>query len=187
MIASKLTNFWASGDAGDRRLIVKYAILTAAVFLPLVWAFLSVRNVYPIPSWNLMMAGGDLERGHTYCILRGETVSGETINIPPIGLTNAMYSRTWSMVNATINNQSFKLASIHPANAELIQHAGGVEKLPAGARIPDLLETWGRLYNERLPGSSPQRLKSIRLDRYRWEGGSYSNYQNFIESWRKEL
>lgn len=182
MIASKLTNFWASGDRG---LIVKYAILTAAVFLPLVWAFLSVRNVYPIPSWNLMMAGGDLERGHTYCILRGETVSGETIDIPPIGLTNAMYSRTWSMVNATINNQSFKLASIHPANAELIQHAGGVDKLPAGARIPDLLETWGRLYNEQAPETL--RLKAIRLDRYRWEGGSYSNYQNFVETWRKEL
>lgn len=184
MIVSKLTNFSAPGDRG---LIFKYAILTAAIFLPLVWAFLSVRNLYPIASWNVMMAGGDPERGHTYCILRGETVSGETIDIPPIGLTNAMYSRTWTMVNATINNQSFKLPSLHPRNAELIQNVGGVDKLPAAARIRDLLETWGRLYNERLPDSSPQRLKAIRLDRYRWEGGNYSNYENFIESWRKDL
>ena len=134
-----------------------------------------------------MMAGGDLERGRSYCILRGETVSGQAVDIRPIELTNALYSRTWTMVNATIANQSFRLASIHPANAELLRSAGGVENLPPGARIPDLLETWGRLYNDRLPASSPTRLKTIRLDMYRWEGGSYSNYDNFIESWRKEL
>lgn len=185
MIASKVTNFSAPAE---RRLAIKYAILTAAIFLPLFWAFLSVRNLYPFTAWNVMIgSGGDLERGHNYCILRGETVSGETIDIPAIGLTNAMYSRNWTMVNATINNQSLKLTSIHPRNAELIQQAGGVDKLPAGARIPDLLETWGRLYNQRLPEASPQRLKAIRLDRYRWEGGSFSNYQNYIESWRKEL
>jgi hypothetical protein len=168
-------------------LVVKYAILTAAIFLPLIWAFLSVRNLYPFTAWNVMMAGGDLERGRNYCILRGETVSGATIDIRPIELTNALYSRTWTMVNATLANQSFKLASIHPENVELIARAGGVENLPPGARIPDLLETWGRLYNDRLPASSPQRLKAIRLDMYRWEGGSYSNYDNFIQSWRGEL
>ena len=184
MIVSRLTNFSASGD---RVLFIKYVVLTVAIFVPLIWAFLFVRNLYPIAAWNVMMAGGDLDRGHTYCILRGETVSGETIDIAPIELTNALYSRTWTMVNATIANQSFKLSSLHPANAELIRQLGGVENLPSGARIPDLLETWGRLYNERLPESSPQRLKAISLDRYRWEGGSYSNYQNFIESWRKDL
>jgi hypothetical protein len=173
--------------SGSRALTIKYAILTAAIFLPLIWAFASVRNLYPIASWNVMMAGGDLERGRSYCILRGETVSGETIDLRPIQLTNAMFSRTWTMVNATITNQSFKLASIHPANAELIRQAGGVENLPPGARIPDLLETWGRLYNDRLPPSSTARLKAIRLDMYRWEGGTYSNYDNFVQSWRKDL
>ena len=169
-------------------MIVKYAILTATIFLPLIWAFLSVRNLYPIAAWNVMMAGGDLERGRSYCILRGETVSGETVDVRPIELTNGLYSRTWTMVNATIGNQSFRLASIHPANADLLNKAGGVvENLPPGARIPDLLETWGRLYNDRLPASSPERLKSVRLDMYRWEGGTYSNYDNFIESWRKDL
>lgn len=182
MIVSRLTNF---STPAERLLFAKYVILTAAIFVPLILAFLFVRNLYPVPAWNVMMAGGDLERGHTYCILRGETVSGETIDIAPIKLTNALYSRTWTMVNATIANQSFKLTSIHPANAEMIREVGGVENLPAGARIPDLLETWGRLYNERV--AEPQRLKAIRLDRYRWEGGSYSNYQNYVESWRKDL
>lgn len=184
MIISKLINFSAPNE---RRLIVKYAILTLAIFVPLFWSFLFVRNVYPITAWNVMMAGGDLERGRSYCILRGETVSGETVDIPPIKLTNALYSRTWTMVNATIANQSFKLTSMHPENAELLRHFGGVENLPPGARLPDLLEAWGRLYNDRLPESSPQRLKAIRLDMYRWEGGSYSNYDNFVESWRKQL
>ena len=185
MTTSKPTNFSAQRD---RRLIVKYAILTAVIFLPLILSFAYVRNLYPFTAWNVMMAGGDLERGRSYCILRGETVFGETVEIYPIELTNGLYSRTWTMVNATIANQSFRLASVHPANAEMLNKAGGaVENLPPGARIPDLLETWGRLYNDRLPASSQQRLKSIRLDMYRWEGGSYSNYDNFIESWQKDL
>ena len=188
MTVSKPTNFSAPGDPRvSRGLIVRYAVLTLAIFLPLIWAFLSVRNVYPIAAWNVMMAGGDLERGRNYCILRGETVAGETVDIRPIELTNALYSRTWTMVNATIGNQSFRLASIHPENVELLGKVGGVENLPPGARIPDLLESWGRLYNDRLPADAPQRLKAIRLDMYRWEGGSYSNYDNFIESWRKDF
>ena len=134
-----------------------------------------------------MMAGGDLERGRSYCILRGETVSSETVEIRPIKLTNALHSRTWTMVNATIGNQSFKLASIHPDNEELVRQFGGVEYLPPGVRLPDLLYVWGNLYNDQLPASSPQRLKAIRLDLYRWESGSYSDYDKFIESWRKEL
>ncbi len=184
MTTFKLTNF---SLPGERRLLVKYIVLTAAIFLPLIWAFLFVRNLYPIAAWNVMMAGGDLERGRNYCILRGETVSGETIDIPAIELTNALYSRTWTMVNATVGNQSFTLPSIHPANAELIRNVGGVENLPPGARLPDLLEAWGRIYNDHLPETSPQRLKAIRLDMYRWEGGDYSDYEKFIQSWRKDL
>lgn len=134
-----------------------------------------------------MMAGGDLERGRSYCILRGETLSGETIDVAAITLTNALYSRTWTMVNATIGNQSFKLASIHPKNEELLRQLGGVENLPAGARLPDLLQAWGDLYNQQHADSSPQRLKAIRLDMYRWESGRYTDYDKFIESWRKEL
>ena len=168
-------------------MIIKYAILTAAVFLPLFWTFLFVRYLYPFAAWNVMKAGGDLERDRSYCILRGETVSGETIDIRPINLTNALYSRTWTMVNAIIDNRSFKLDSIHPQNEELMRRFGGVENLPPGLLVPDLLQAWGDLYNKQLPDSSPQRLKAIRLDMYRWESGRYSDYDKFIESWRKEL
>jgi len=184
---SKLTNLSAPDNVAERRLIIKYAILTVAIFLPLLWAFLFVRNLYPITAWNVMMAGGDLERGRSYCILRGETISGETIDIRPINLTNALYSRTWTMVNATIDNQSFKLKSIHPANEEMLRRVGGLENLPPGARVPELLQAWGQLYNQELPAASPQRLRAIRLDMYRWESGRYADYDKFIESWRKEL
>lgn len=169
------------------RLHLKYAVLTVAIFLPLIWAFVEIRNLYPVTAWNVMMASGTLERGRSYWILRGETVSGETIDVRPMSLTNALYARTWTMVNATVDNQSFKLPNPYPANAELIRQAGGIEHLPPGARVPDLLRTWGDLYNERLPASSPQRLKAIRLDMYRWEGGEFANYDKFIESWRQDL
>lgn len=186
-ITSKATNWWAQRERDERHLIVKYAFLTAVIFVPLVWSFIFVRNLYPFAAWNVMMAGGDLERGRSYCILRGETVSGETIDIRPMNLTNALYSRTWTMVSATIDNRSFKLASIHPQNEQLISVFGGVENLPPGVRLPDLLQAWGDLYNKQQPESSPQRLKAIRLDMYRWESGRYADYDKFIESWRKEL
>jgi len=166
---------------------LKYQLLTFAIFVPLLWAFVYVRNAYPVAAWNVMMAPGLLERGRTYWVLRGETVAGETIDIPPITLTNALYARTWTMVNATVDNQAFKIRNLHPANDMLLRESGGLEHLPPGARVPDLLRAWGNLYNERLDSSSPQRLKAIRLDMYRWEGGSYANYDNFIQTWRQEL
>lgn len=134
-----------------------------------------------------MMAGGDLERGRSYCMLRGETIAGEIIDIQAIDLTNALYSRTWTMVNATIDNQSFKLKSIHPQNDEMLRRFGGVGNLPPGARLPDLLQAWGNLYNKQLPSSSTRRLKAIRLDMYRWESGRYEDYDKFVESWQQEL
>lgn len=166
---------------------IKYLILTVALFLPLLWSFRYVRNLYPSTVWNMMMAGGELETSRTYCILRGETISGKTIDIHAIELTNAMYGRTWSMVNATIANQSFKLTSLHADNASLLQEIGGVDKLPAGVRLPELLAAWGNLYNSKLTASSPNRLKAIRIEMYRWVGGSYSDYETFVQTWRKEL
>lgn len=176
-----------SRPRAERLLIIKYILLTVAVFLPLLLAFLFIRNLYPVAAWNVMMAGGNLERGRTYWVLRGETLSGETIDIRPITLTNALYGRTWTMVNATFDNQGFKLKSTHPDNTELLLQAGGIENLPPGVRLPDLLLAWGHLYNSRQPASSPHRLKAIRLDMYRWEGGRYADYDKFIESWRREL
>lgn len=134
-----------------------------------------------------MMVGGGLDTARTYGVLRGETVSGEIIEVRAIELINATYGRTWTMVNATIDNQSLKLQSPHPDNALLINQLGGIEKLPAGTRIPDLLTAWGNLYNKRLPADSPTRLRAIRLDQYRWSGRQYADYSTFVTSWRKEL
>jgi len=166
---------------------IKYAILTAFIFLPLFWSFRYIRNLYPFAAWNVMMAGGDLERGRTYYVLRGETLSGETIDITPIQLTNGLTGRTWTMVNAVVDNRSFKLDSIHPQNTGLINSLGGVQNLPVGARLPDLLQAWGELYNERQSPTSTHRLRAVRLDTYRWDSRSYSGYGTFVESWRKEL
>jgi hypothetical protein len=35
--------------------------------------------------------------------------------------------------------------------------------------------------------TSSGRLKAVRLDAYRWEGGSYANYDRFVQTWRVEL
>jgi hypothetical protein len=171
----------------DRRWHVQYAILTLVLFIPLLWAFRYVRNLYPVAAWNVMMAGGDLERGRSYYILRGETFGGDTVDIRPMELTDGLSGRTWTMVNATVDNQAFKLPQPHPSNAAELMRVGGVERLPPGARLPDLLQTWGRLYNHNFSLQSPHRLKAIRVDMYRWEGGSYSNFDKFIETWRKDL
>ena len=169
----------------NRRWILQYSILTLVLFIPLLWSFRHIRNLYPFTVWNVMMAGGDLQTGRNFCMLRGETVSGETIDISAIQLTNALYERNWTMVNATIGNQAFQLSSIHPANADLIEKSPA--GLKVGERIPDLLSAWGKIYNDRLPTSSPKRLRAIQLDLYRWSCGRYADYSTFITSWRKEL
>ena len=168
------------------RWVIKYSILTLALALPLLWSFRWVRNYYPATVWDVMMAG-DLATARRYCILRGETVSGETIEIRPIELVNAMSGRTWTMVNFTIDNRSLMLPSPHPDNALLLNQFGGIQKLPLGVRLPDLLSAWGNLYNTRLPADSPNRLKALQLDQYEWSGGRYADYDTHIRSWRKDL
>jgi hypothetical protein len=176
-----------SQPRADRHFRFRYTLLTAAIFLPLIWAFVSIKNVYPVAAWTVMMGGGKLQRTHNYFVLRGETVSGEVIDIPAIELTDALSGRNWGLVGATVANAPFQLRSPHPANAALLAATGNIEKLQQGARLPELLRAWGTIYNSRWPTSSPHRLKAIRLDAYRWMGQSYSNYDHFIESWRQEL
>lgn len=171
----------------ERRLLVRYILLTAALFVPLLLSFVFVRNVYPVAVWKVMLIDEDSERGRAYFILRGETLSGETIDIAPVGLTVGMYARTWWMVGATAENKSFKLRSLYPDNARLLAEYGGVERLPRGARVPELLRAWGTIYNERLAADSPRRLRAIRLDAYRWNGVRFADYDEFVESWRAEL
>ncbi len=174
-------------DAGTRRLRVRYALLTAALFAPLLYSFLAVRNVYPFAASTMMMAGGDLGRGASYYRLRGETASGETIDLPPAELTDALSWRHWSLVGETVKNKQFTIYKPHPSNVALAASAGGVENLPPAASLEELLRAWGGIYNSRLPDGSPRRLRAVRLDAYRWEGGAYGDYERFVESWRAEL
>ena len=166
---------------------MRYVVLTVALFVPLLLAFASLRNLYPFAASTMMLWNMDLDRGREYYVLRGETVGGETIDLPPIKLTNALTGRNWGLVNAAVRNQSFNISSLHPSNIALVETYGGVDKLPRGARLEDLLRAWGAIYNSRLPGSSNQRLKAVRLDAYRWEGGINGDYDRFVESWRAVL
>jgi hypothetical protein len=170
-----------------RRVKARYALLTAALFAPLLYSFLAVRNVYPFAASTMMMAGGDLGRGAVYYRMRGETATGETIDLPPARLTDALSWRHWSLVSATVENKEFTIYNPYPPNVALASSAGGVERLPRAARLPELLRAWGAVYNSRLPEGSPRRLRAVRLEAYRWEGGSYGDYERFVESWRAEL
>jgi hypothetical protein len=171
----------------DRWLRVRYAALTLALFVPLLIAFAFVRNLYPFAASTMMMAGGDLENGRTYYVLRGETSSGEIIDLPPMDLTNALSGRTWSLVSATVENKNFTNAMPHPANLALIASSGGVDKVPAAARLNDLLRAWGNIHNSRLSSTSPRYLRAVRLEAFRWDGGSYGNYDRHLQTWRVEL
>jgi hypothetical protein len=173
--------------AADRRALVRYAALTVALFIPLILAFVSIRNLYPFAASTMMLGLRDTQSGRDYYVLRGETVSGETIDLPPIKLTNALTGRNWSLVSAAVENKSFNIRSPHPANIRLAAAYGGVDKLPRAARLEDLLRAWGAIYNSQLPASSNQRLRSVRLDAYRWEGGVNGEYDRFVESWKAVL
>lgn len=170
----------------ERRLVLRYALLTFFLFGPLLISFAFLRNLYPFAASTMMMAGGDLQKGSTYYILRGETVTGETISLPPVGLTNALSGRVWGLVSATVENKSFSIRKPHPANLTLLSAVGGTANLPPAARLPELLRAWGTIYNANFSETSAQRLRAVRLDAYRWEG-SYANYDRFVQSWRVEL
>ena len=151
------------------------------------WAFAAARDLYPIAAWRQMMAGGDLRAGSSYYVLRGETASGETVDVRAAQLTDALSANAPGLVAATVRNGNFRLRRLHPDNAEMIERAGGFDKLPAGARLPELLRAWGAIYNERLPADSERRLRAVRLEAYRWDGGRYGGYDRFNESSRVEL
>lgn len=171
-----------------RRFRIRYILLTLAFFLPLVWSFAKLRNVYPVASWNVMTRGGELGKDYTYFVLRGETASGDVIDLPAVTLTDALRSRTWGLVAATANNDSLKLRSPHPKNVALLNATtGNAEGLPDGVLMKELLRSWGEIFNESHPPSSPDHLRALRIDCYRWPGGQYSNYYEFVQSWRAEL
>ena len=169
-----------------RRYVPRYALLTILLFAPLLWSFAALRNLYPLAAWTVMTSPGEVARGRTYYVLRGETQAGETVDLRAIELTDALGGRVWGMFGATAENGGFKIRSPHPANAAMIEAAGGVDRLPAGARLPELLGAYGGIYNSRLRADSPLRLKAVRLEAYRW-GGGFADYSTFVRSWRQEL
>jgi hypothetical protein len=171
----------------QRRYLIRYAVLTIALCAPLAWAFAARRNLYPFASWTVMSAPSPFGQSRTFYVLRGETVAGETVDVRAIEFTDAMSGRLWTMFGATVQNLSFKIPSPHPANAKLAAEAGGVDKLPAGARLPELLGAYGELYNARLPDGSTSRLRAVRLESYRWNGRIDSVSQDLAETWRHEL
>lgn len=176
------------GPGAGRRLVLRYALLTAALFAPLLYAFATLRNLYPVAASTMMVGGWSLARGRTYHVLRGETAEGATVDIPFVSLVDAMHSRATGLVAATVENDSFtQLRRPHPANAALVEQYGGADKVPDAARVPDLLRALGGIYNSRLPEGSARRLKAVRLDEYRWEGGRYGDYDRLVRSWREEL
>jgi hypothetical protein len=142
-----------------------------------------IRNVYPFAASTMMLGIRDVQSGREYYVLRGETAGGEIINLPPIELTNALTGRNWGLVRAAVQNQSFNIHWPHPANLQLTADYGGLNKLPKAARLQELLRAWGAIYNSRVSESSNQRLKSVRLDAFRWEGGIDGEFNRFVESW----
>ena len=82
----------------------------------------------------MMMAGGDPGRGATYYRLRGETIGGESIDLPAASLTDALSWRNWSLTSETVKNKQFTINNPHPSNAAL---AASVRRGWAAARSPD--------------------------------------------------
>jgi hypothetical protein len=169
-----------------RRLLARYAFLTAALFLPLLWSFATLKNIYPLAAWTVMLRGAEgPARQRSYYVLRGETLTGETFELAPVTLTGQFGVRSWGLVSATVENKSFKIPSPHPSNAAFAEASGGVDRLPRAARLPQLLRAWGEEYNSRLPPDSARRLKAIRLDGYGWD--PERGREPLTESWREEL
>jgi len=176
-----------TADPDERSLRTRYLVLTVALGLPLLLCFAFARSLYPFAASTMMKFGGDLQSGWTYHVVRGETLTGEIIDLPPVELTNGLSNVAWALVLGVVDNKSFTIPSPHPANIALIAEAGGADKLPPARRVDDLLKAWGSVYNSRLPANSPRRLRAVRLEEYRWPGGAYRDYDKFIRSWRVEL
>ncbi|HVG29195.1 MAG TPA: hypothetical protein VM864_05685 [Pyrinomonadaceae bacterium] len=171
----------------ERRRRAAYAALTLALALSQLWAFAAMRDLYPFAAWRMMSGGGEVREGYAYFIARGESASGETVDIRPARLTDALYARTWGLVEATVGNGSFRLRRPHPANAAALRQAGGFDKLPRGARVPELLRAWGEIYNEGIAPDSPRRLRAVRLDAYRRAGGRDTARDELTDTWSVEL
>jgi hypothetical protein len=141
--------------------------------------------VYPVPVFRMFWTVAQV-RGvpHNYWIVRGLTVSGHVVDVTPV---RTLHARRFTLVPTVVHNRAFKLASPHPANLRVIEEAGGTDQLPDGVRVPDLLKAWGTRYNATLARGSRDRLKSIRLEQYRWPRRAYEHYREFVTAWEVGL
>jgi hypothetical protein len=171
----------------NRHTVIRYGVLTAALFIPLLLTFASARNLYPFAASTMMLGNIDLQSGREYYKLRGETIDGRMVDVAPIQLTDALSGRNWSLADTAVRNRSFIIRRPHPDNVFLLNASGGFDKLPTAARLEQLLRAWGNMHNSHLPDASNLRLRSISLDLYRWEGGLGGNYGRFIKSWTVSL
>ena len=103
-----------SDDRREHGFVVRYIILTIGLGLPLVLCFAFVRNVYPFAASTMIKVGGELHTSWTYYIVRGETLTGEIIDLPPVEITNGLSNVAWALVPAVVENKSFTI-SIAPS------------------------------------------------------------------------
>jgi hypothetical protein len=166
---------------------LKNAALTAFVAIPLLASFARVVNYYPIPVWSLFSERGEVEKGSTHYTLFARTPDGTWTEIPPVRITDGLNGRHFMFAHYADTNLSFQIESPHPNNVRLACESGGVDQLPRGARVPDLLRAWGATYNRRLPSDSPYRFTALRLEARRWPGGQYSNFDAADYAWEVEV
>lgn len=173
----------------SRRVLLRYTLLTLGIFIPLLGAFLTGIEWYPISHYNMFYGASALNKteGLNYFVFRGETAAGDSLDIAPIKIMNGLDDRIWTMVNSVVANESLQLRWPHPANERFLATVENRDNLPRGVLLPELLRAWGNRYNAKLPNDSPHRLVRVRLDKYRWSQKEYGNYSEFVESWRVEL
>jgi len=73
-------------DIDDKRIVRRYVLLTAALFLPLLFTFITIRNVYPFAASTMMLGIRDKQSAKEYYILQGETLSGEPVELRGLDL-----------------------------------------------------------------------------------------------------
>jgi hypothetical protein len=175
-----------STDPADRPWIVWYSFLTLGLASGLLWAFLTVNNLYPIPVWSLF-SEAVADEGATYWVLIGEEVGEEEVELPAIGLTDALTGRIHMMVSYVVGNRPFTVKDLHPQNRVLVDSAGAPERLPDAVRMSDLLRAWGTIHNQRHPADDPRRLGAIRLEERHWPGIASHDYAIPVRRWREVL
>jgi len=151
-------------------------LLTCVIFGPLLLAFATETNFYPIPVWSLFSDAGQLSNGHVHYVMYGK-IADEWHQLPPIQIVGALHNRLFMVASYTDSNLPLQISSPHPTNVRLI---GTTER---GARMPDLLKGFGRAYNAR----HFNKLSAIRVDALVWKGGEYTDFEQPDYSWEVAL